>query len=124
MRISALELSEHSSSINQRMDNPRDGDTMEFWTAHNRPVQTAIAARIQLGSGKHFSPLCESLSQSNVPFKWSPLPLLSVCTNQAAGLPVPPLSDWRQSCTRGEPRAAPNCQTQVKHNLYTVTTKY
>ena len=71
----------------------------------------------------HFH-LCESLSQSNVPFKWSPLPLLSVCTNQAAGLPVPPLSDWRQSCTRGEPRAAPNCQTQVKHNLYTVTTKY
>ena len=41
MRISALELSEHSSSINQRMDNPRDGDTMEFWTAHSQPVQTA-----------------------------------------------------------------------------------
>lgn len=41
MRISALELSEHSSSINQRMDNPRDGDTMEFWTALNQPVQTA-----------------------------------------------------------------------------------
>ena len=47
MRISALELSEHSSSINQRMDNPRDGDTMEFWTAHNRPVQTATLGAVK-----------------------------------------------------------------------------
>ena len=58
MRISALELSEHSSSINQRMDNPRDGDTMEFWTALNQPVQTARwQPGYSLGLANTFPPL-------------------------------------------------------------------
>ena len=36
-----IRAAEHSSSINQRMDNPRDGDTMEFWTAHSQPLQNS-----------------------------------------------------------------------------------
>ena len=123
MRISALELQNTAPALT------REWIILGMETQWNSGQHSRQLDRWQpgysLGLANTFATFVKAwVSQMFLSNRAPPLPLLSVCTNQAAGLPVSLLSDWRQSGTRGEPRAAPNCQTQVKHNLHTVTTKY